>query len=78
MSKKKVKYKLQKEEFAALLIEMAPDVSADDIKGAIEKSIASQATISRYLRGEVADTGVAFKLISYFQKEKNKRNSVLA
>lgn len=78
MSRKSNKITIQSEEFARLLIELKPQVNSDDIKLAVEKRICSQPTISRYLNGEVAHTGVAMKLVTLFKKQIERRNSILA
>lgn len=78
MTKRKPKERLQKEQFAELFARIKPDVAAEDIKQAEDRKIASQATISRYLNGDVADTGVAYKLATHFQKCINKRQQALS
>lgn len=76
--KKSKKNVMQVEEFAEALKSIAKDVSTDDKKKFIEKHGGSEATISRYLNGEVKDTGIAYKLLVFFKKEINKRNAILA
>lgn len=76
--KKKQKSTMQIDEFAEALKAIAPNVAVDDKKKFIEKHGGSEATISRYLNGEVKDTGIAYKLLVFFKKEIAKRNAVLA
>lgn len=69
--------KSQIEEFSRQFILIKPDVSPEDIKAAVTQGIASQPTISRYLRGKVADTAVAYKLLTFFKGQINSRAGAL-
>ena len=75
---KKNKLTMQVDEFAVALQNISADVSADDKKKFISTNGGSESTISRYLKGEVKDTGIAYKLLVFFKKEIQKRNDVLA
>jgi len=76
--RKNNKSKVQLLEFAEALKSIAADVSANDKKNFISKNGCSEATISRYLKGDVKDTSIAYKLLVFFKKEIQKRNSILA
>lgn len=78
MPKKQKIRPLQKEEFATALIAIAGDVTPKDIQDAVTKNIASQPSISRYLKGNVAKSDVATKLLNFFKARIEKRAKALA
>ncbi len=77
MTKQKNKVRLQKEDFAIKFQEMKADISAEDKKILVDKNITSVATLNRYLSGDIADTGVAFKILTFFQKRIAQRQKAL-
>lgn len=75
---KRTKQRLQKEDFAAKFAEISPDIAAEDKKELVDSKIVSQPTLSRYLNGDIADTGIAHKILIYLQKKIAERSKILA
>lgn len=68
----------QAERLAAILVQLKPDVSAQDRKDACDKLQTTNANISRYLKGQVLDNDTAVKMIAFFRKKIAEREKAIA
>jgi hypothetical protein len=67
----------QSEKLSNALKTLKPDVTREDRKTAEDKFKISNATISRYLSGDVRDNDLAADLILFFRGKIEKRDKAL-
>lgn len=68
----------QASRFAEALKLIKPDVTPDDRADAMKKFDISNATVSRYLEGEVRNNDLAASLITFFKSRIQQREKAVA
>lgn len=76
--KKNSKKQTQLDKYSEKLKAIACDVNAEDKKLYMSKYEKSEATVSRYLNGDVKSTSIANSMYVFFKNKIDKRNEVLA